>query len=86
MTNDRFGERIILLIKEKVRLSTNTKSDEFLWEIVALNVLPLWAYKEVVSRATSATFHSNCHFLVAKLLDLSLLVKQMTDDSIFNEK
>ncbi len=86
MADDRFGERIILLNKEKVRPSANAKSDEFLRETVALNVLSLWACKEAVSRATSATSHGNRHSLVAKLPDVSLLVKHMTDDSIFDEK
>ena len=30
MANDHFGEKIILLNKEKVRPSSNAKSDEFL--------------------------------------------------------
>lgn len=37
-------------------------------------------------QATGATFHSNCHFFIAKLPDLSLLVKYMINDSIFQEK
>ena len=86
MSDDRFGEKIILLNKEKVRPSANAKTDEFLRETVALNVLSLWLYKEAVSQATGATSHGNCHFLVAKLPDVSLLVKHMIDDSIFEEK
>ena len=86
MADDRFGERIILLNKDKVRPSANAKSDEFLRETVALNVLSLWSCKEAVSRATGATSHGNRHSLVAKLPDVSLLVKHMTDNSIFDEK
>lgn len=86
MADDRFGERIILLHKEKVRPSANAKSDEFFRETVALNVLSLWSCKEAVSRATGATSHGNRHYPVAKLPDVSLLVKHMTGDSIFNEK
>ena len=41
MADDRFGERIILLNKEKIRPLANAKSDEFLREVVALNVLLL---------------------------------------------
>lgn len=41
MADDRFGERIILLNKEKIRPSANAKSDEFLREIVAMNVISL---------------------------------------------
>ncbi len=86
MADDRFGERIILLNKEKVHPSANTKSDEFLRKTVALNVLSLWTCKEAVSRATGATSDGNRHSLVAKLPDVSLLVEHMTDDSIFDEK
>lgn len=86
MADDRFGERIVLLNKEKVRPSANAKSDELLREIVALNVLSLWKCKEAVSRATGATSHGNCHSLVAKLPDISLLVKHMTENSIFHEQ
>lgn len=86
MADDRFGEKIILLNKEKVRPSSNAKSDEFLRETVALNVLSLWSCKEAVSRATGATSHGNRHSLVAKLPDVSLLVKHMIEDSIFKEK
>ncbi len=86
MANDQFGERIILLNKEKVCPSSNVKSDEFFQKTVALNVLLLWAYKEAISRATDATSYGNCHFLIAKLPDVSFLVKHMTDNSIFDEK
>lgn len=86
MADDRFGERIILLNKEKVRPSANAKSDEFLREVVALNVMSLWKCREVVSRATGVTSHGNRHSLVAKLPDVSLLVKHMTGDLIFREE
>ncbi len=86
MADDRFGERIILLNKEKVCPSANAKSDEFLRETMALNVLSLWSCKEVVLRATGATSYGNRHSLVAKLPDVSLLVKHMIDDSIFEKK
>ncbi len=86
MANDRFDERIIPLNKEKVRPSANAKSNEFLQKTVALNVLSLWACKKMVSRVTRTTSYSNCHFLVAKLSDVSLLVKYMTNNSIFDKK
>lgn len=86
MADDRFGERIILLNKEKVRPLANAKLDEFLREVVALNVLLLWKCREAVLRTTGATSHGNCHFLVAKLPDVSLLIKHMAGDSIFEEK
>ncbi len=86
MADDRLGERIILLNKEKVHPFKKTKSVEVLIETVALNVLSLWSCKEAVLRATGATSHGNRHSLVAKLPDVSLLVKYMIDDSIFEEK
>lgn len=39
MANDRFNKKIILLKKEKVRPSSNTKSEEFLQKKLALNIL-----------------------------------------------
>ncbi len=45
MADNRFGERIILLNKEKVRPSANTKSDEFFWKKIAFNVMWLWHVK-----------------------------------------
>ncbi|WP_375449162.1 hypothetical protein [uncultured Nostoc sp.] len=86
MSDNRFGEKTILLNKEKVRSSMNAKTDEFLKEMVVFNVLSLWLYKKVVLRATGATSHSNHHSLIANLPDMSLLVKYMINDSIFEEK
>lgn len=48
MTDTQFSEKIILLNKEIVHLSTNAKSNEFLSEMIVLNILLLWSYKEVV--------------------------------------
>lgn len=64
----------------------NTKSDEFLWKTMALNVLLLWSYNEAVLQAKSAISHSHCHFFAVQLLDISLLVKYMIDDFIFDEE
>ena len=86
MANDRFGERIILINKEKVCSSTNAKSDEFHRKIITLNILSLWSYKEIVSHATDAICHGNSHSHIANPPDISLSVKHMTDDSIFYKK
>lgn len=86
MANNRFGEKVILLNKEKVCPSSNAKSDEFFRKTVAFNVLSLWSYKEAVSRATDTIPHGNCHFPIAKLPDVSLLVKYMIENSIFKKK
>ncbi len=86
MADNRFGERMILLNKEKVCPSANAKSDEFLGKTVALNVLSLWSYKEIVSRATGVTSYDNHYSFVAKLPDVSLLVKHIINESIFKKK
>ncbi len=86
MANDRFGERIMILNKEKVCSSANAKSNEFFRETVTLNILSLWSFKKVVVQATGATSHGNCHFFIVKLPDVSLLVKLMINDSTFEEK
>ena len=41
MADDSFEKKIILLNKEKVRPLANAKSDEFLKEVITLNVLLL---------------------------------------------
>lgn len=86
MANNRFGKKIILLNKKKVCFFTNVKSDKFLWKIVALNVLSLLAYKEAISQTTGITSYGNCHYFITKLLDISVLMKYITDNSIFNKK
>ncbi len=85
MDNDRFGEKIILLNKERIGLFANTSSDKFLRETVAMNVISLWKCQEAVSQTTGAISHGNCHSLAVKLSDVSLLVKHMTEDSLFCE-
>ena len=87
MANDRFGERIILLDKKKVCPSANAKSDKFFRKtLVAFNILLLWSCKKAVFQVIGATFHGNCHSFITKLPVISLLVKYMIDDSIFEEK
>lgn len=86
MFDDRFGERIILSNKKKVRPSANAKIDEFLGITMALNVLSLWLYKEAVLQATDTIFHGNYYSFIAKLPDVSLLAKHMINNSIFKEK
>lgn len=86
MANDRFNKKIILSNKKKVCPLTNTKSDKFFRKIIAFKVLILWLYKKVVLYAISAIFYSNYHFFVTKLPEISLFIKYMIEDSIFNKK
>lgn len=41
MANNRFDKKIILLNKEKICLSANVLSNEFLRETVAMNIISL---------------------------------------------
>lgn len=86
MSNNQFGEKIILLKKEKICPSINAKTDEFFKKMVAFNILSLWLYKEVVLQAINATFYDNYHSFIAKLSDIFLLVKYIINDSIFKKK
>lgn len=64
MPDDRFGETIITLNKEKVRRSANAKTDEFYREVIGSNVISLWRSKEVLSRVVGATRQGSHHALV----------------------
>ena len=86
IVDNQFRERIILLNKEKICPSANTSSKEFLRETMIMNVISLWKCWEVVSRTTKATLHGNCHNLAAKLPNVLLLVKYITEDFLFYEQ
>lgn len=79
----RFGKTIIKLYKEKVKPLSDTKSDEFLREVVALNILSLWKIKKVMARVTQSTSHRNHYSLVGNSSDLCLLVKILVEDKVF---
>lgn len=49
---------------------------------MALNIL----LSSHVKRQYHATSYNNCHFFVTKLPDVSLLVKNMTNNFIFDKK
>ncbi|MCJ1345659.1 hypothetical protein MMC31_003867 [Peltigera leucophlebia] len=82
--DDRFGETIIKLNKKKVRPSSNAKSDEFLRETIALNVMSLWKSKEVLAQATSTTRHGSRHSVVDTTVDVDFLVKLLLEINIFD--
>lgn len=86
MADNRFDKRIIFLNKEKVHSFANAKSNEFFKKMMALNVLSLWSCKKAVSHTTDAISHGNYYSFIARVLDISLLIKHMTEDSIFAEK
>ena len=81
--NDRFGETIIKLCKEKVRPSSNAKLDRFLRDVVEPNVLSLWKIKEVMAQTTKSTSHGNQHSVVSSMSDLSHIVKLLVEDAVF---
>lgn len=85
MADDQFNKKIILLNKEKIYLSANAISNEFLREIIAMNVISLWKCQEAISRAIEVTSHDNCYSFAAKLSDILLLIKYIIEDSLFYE-
>lgn len=84
--DDRFGETIIKLNKEKVRPSANAKTDEFLREVVAPNVLTLWKSKKVMAKVVKATDHGNRHKVVNSFHDVTFVVNLLLLESVFEEK
>ncbi len=82
-TNDQFGETIIKLNKEKVRLSATAKSDVFLHEIIALNIMSLWKRREVIAQSTGVTRHGNRHSVIDTYSDVILIVKLIQETKVF---
>lgn len=83
MPDDLFGERIIMLNKEKVRPFANAKSNEFLRETVLMNITSLWQCRAAYLHATSAAVHGSWHAIVDRFPDVLLLVKHFIKDSVF---
>ena len=86
MANDWFGKRIILPNTEKVCFFSNTKSNKFWRKIIIFNVLSFWLYKKAVLLDTNITFYDNWFFLIAKLSNISFLIKYIINNSIFDKK
>lgn len=86
MANERFSEKIVLLNKEKVCLSTNTNTNKFLRKFVSMNVISLWKCQKAVSRVIRAILHSNCHSFATKVSEVFLLMKHMIKDSFFQKQ
>lgn len=84
--DDRFGETIIRLNKEKVRPSSNAKSDIFLRETVAMNVMSLWKSKNILAQATGATSHGNRHSIVSNYPDMRFLIGLLVESAVFEIK
>lgn len=74
---------IIKVSKEKVRPSANAKSDIFLREAIALNVMSLWKSKEMLAQATGATRHGNCYSDVDSRSDVNFMVKLIRETDVF---
>lgn len=86
MADNHFDKRIILLNKEKVQLLANAKLDTFLKEVVALNILLLWKCRKIILHIIGATLYSNRHSLIARLPNVSLFIKYIAGNLIFQEK
>ena len=72
--DDQFGKIIIKKNKDKVRLSANATSDEFLRETVMLNIISLAKTREVMGKETGATNYSNHYSMVNNTFDVLKLV------------
>lgn len=53
---------------------------------MSFNVLSLWQYKKPILCNINTTFYDNCYFFIAKLLNLSFLIKHIIYNFIFDEK
>lgn len=84
--DDCFGETIIKLNKEKIRPSSNAKTNHFLREVVAPNVLTLWKTKKVMAKATGATNHGNRHAVVETYHDVMFTVNLLLAGEVFKNK
>lgn len=67
-------------------LLSNTKSDNFLQEIVASNIISLEKIKEVMTKATWFTYHRNYYLLVKYTSDLNFLIKLLVEEKLFKLK
>ena len=83
--DDRFGEIIIKLNKEKLKLSANAKTDNFFRNIIAPNVLTLGQNKEIMATDCGATDHSNCHSVVDIYHDVIFIFDQLAVGKVFEK-
>lgn len=83
MANNWFGKKIILLNKKMIYLSANALSNGFLRKSVAINRIFFQKCQKAILRTIKTTLHNNYSSLVAKLLNVLLLVKDITEDSFF---
>lgn len=72
--NDQFGKTIIKENKDKIRPLLNTTSNEFLREIVALNIISLIKIRKVIVRKSCSIHQDNYHLVVNNTVDISKLV------------
>ena len=84
--NDWFGEIIIKKNKDKVKPSANAISDEFLREIIVLNIISLAKTREVMARKSSVTNHGNHYSAVNNTIDISKLVQLLVEDGVFEKQ
>ena len=84
-TNDWFGKTIIKLNKKKIWPFINLKTDKFLREIIASNVLVLWKSKEVIARVTNTTKHENRHAVVETYNNVIFVVKLLISEKAFEK-
>ena len=86
MANNWFSKKIILLKKKKIYPSANVLSNKFFRKTMAINMISFWKCWKAISHIIGATLQGNCHNLTAKLLNISLFVKHMIENSFFYEQ
>lgn len=84
--DDQFNETIIKENKNIVKLLANTILDEFLREIVVLNIISLTKTKEVMVKKSDATNYGNYHSAINNTINILKLVQLLVNDSVFEEQ
>lgn len=77
---------IIKLNKEKIRPSSNVKTDYNLKKVIAFNVLVLWQSKKIMAQIMGATKHENHHFAMKLDKDISAIVNILIKKAFFQEE
>ena len=85
-SNNCFDKTIIKLNKEKIRPSSNVKTDYNFREIISLNVLALWKSKKIIARAIEAKRYGNCHLMVKSDQDISFVMNLLVAEAPFQKK
>ena len=86
VSDNWFGEIIIMLNKKNINLSANAKFDKFLQKTILQNVLSLYNSKEAILQVTGLTSYSNCYSTIGSYPNVYYLVKLFTKKLVFYEQ